>query len=48
MDTDIYNHMIVFSVDDTLRIVSFNCTKELQENWKEVGEFIIKSLTFDI
>ncbi len=48
VDTDIYNHMIVFSVDDTLRIVSFNCTKELQKNWKEVGEFIIKSLTFDI
>lgn len=48
VDTDIYNHMIVFSVDDTLRIVSFNCTKELQDNWKEVGEFIIKSLTFDI
>lgn len=45
-DTDIYNHMIMFSVDDTLRIVSFNCTKELKENWENVGDFIIDSLTF--
>lgn len=47
VDTDIYNHMIIFSVDDTLRIVSFNCTKELKDNWESVGEFVIDSLTFD-
>lgn len=46
VDTDIYNHMIIFSVDDTLRIVSFNCTKELKDNWESVGEFVIDSLTF--
>lgn len=46
-DTDIYNHMIIFSVDGTLRIVSFNCTKDLMENWKSVGEFIIGSLSFN-
>lgn len=46
VDTDIYNHMIIFSVDDTLRIVSFNCTKELKGNWESVGEFVIDSLTF--
>lgn len=46
-DTDIYNHMIIFSVDATLRIVSFNCTKDLMENWKSVGEFIIGSLSFN-
>lgn len=47
VDTDIYNHMIIFSVDDTLRIVSFNCTKELKDNWESVGEFVIDSLAFD-
>lgn len=46
VDTDIYNHMIIFSVDDTLRIVSFNCTKELKDSWESVGEFVIDSLTF--
>lgn len=46
VDTDIYNHMIIFSVDDTLRIVSFNCTKELKDSWESVGEFVINSLTF--
>lgn len=46
VDTDIYNHMIIFSLDDTLRIVSFNCTKELKDNWESVGEFVIDSLTF--
>lgn len=45
-DTDIYNHMIVFSDNGLERIISFNCTKELQENWQEVGELIINSLAF--
>ncbi len=47
VDTDIYNHMIIFSVDDTLRIVSFNCTKELKDSWESVGEFVIDSLAFN-
>ena len=47
-DTDIYNHMIIFSVNDTLRIVSFNSTIELKGEWEKVGEFIIDSLTFSI
>lgn len=46
-DTDIYNHMIVFSDNGLQRIVSFNCTKELQENWQEAGEYIINSLRFN-
>ena len=46
VDTDIYNHMIVFSDNGYLKIVSFNCTKELQENWQSAGETIIHSLTF--
>lgn len=45
-DTDIYNHMIVFSANEKLRIVSFNCTKELQENWQNAGEYIIDSIAF--
>lgn len=45
-DTDIYNHMILFSCNDKFRTVSFNCTKELQEEWKEVGTFVINSLMF--
>lgn len=45
VDTDIYNHMIVFSDNDVLKIVSFNCTIELKENWQSVGEYIMNSLT---
>lgn len=48
VDTEIYNHMIVFSEQDKLRIVSFNCTKALQEDWQEVGAFITNSLMFPV
>ena len=47
-DTDIYNHMLVFSDKDCLRVINFNCTKELEENWKEVGAFLMKSLMFPV
>mgnify|MGYP002529062616 CR=1 FL=1 len=46
-DTEIYNHMIAFSVDDKLRLVNFNCTKDLISEWKEIGEFIINSIIFE-
>lgn len=46
VDTEIYNHMIVFSDKGFQRIISFNCTKELQENWQEVGKYIINSIDF--
>lgn len=46
LDTDIYNHMMIFSCNEKFRVVSFNCTKELQEEWQEVGTFIINSLIF--
>lgn len=46
VDTNIYNHMIAFSDNGMLRIVSFNCTEELQRDWQEVGDFIINSITF--
>lgn len=45
-DTYIYNHMIFFTINGKLRIVTFNCTSDLQKNWKKVGEFIMNSLTF--
>lgn len=45
-DTDIYNHMIIFSCNDKFRTISFNCTKELQEEWQEAGAFIVNSLMF--
>ncbi len=46
IDTDIYNHMMIFSDKEKLRIVSFNVTKELQDDWQTVGEFIIDSIIF--
>lgn len=47
-DTDIYNHMLMFSCNDKFRTIGFNCTKELQEEWQEVGAFIINSLMFPV
>ena len=45
-DTDIYNNMIYFSSNDKLVIVTFNCTVEHQDEWQNVGDFIIDSLFF--
>lgn len=47
-DTDIHNHMLVFSNHGKLVIVTFNCTKELQENYKDLGDFIVNSIMFPI
>lgn len=41
-----YNHMMFFSQNDKLIIVSFNCPADQRDNWQKVGEFIIKSLNF--
>lgn len=46
-DTEIYNHIIAFSVNGKLRLVNFNCTKELSEEWKEISNFIIESIKFE-
>ena len=46
-DTEIYNHIIVFSVNDKLRLVNFNCTKEQISEWKEVSKFIMDSIMFE-
>lgn len=46
-DTEIYNHLMVFSVNGKLRIVNFNCTKEYLEEWQDVSNFIINSIIFE-
>ena len=46
-DTEIYNHIIVFSVNDKLRLVNFNCTKEQMNEWREVSKFIVDSIMFE-
>lgn len=45
-DTKIYNNMIFFSYNDKLVIITFNCTENLKDEWKNVGDFIIDSLFF--
>lgn len=46
-DTEIYNHIIAFSVNDKLRLVNFNCTKEQMNEWQEVSKFIVDSIMFE-
>ncbi len=46
-DTEIYNHIITFSVNDKLRLVNFNCTKEQMNEWQEVSKFIMNSIIFE-
>lgn len=46
VDTKIFNHMIFFSVDDKLEIVSFNCVIDYQEEWEIVSDLIINSIKF--
>lgn len=43
-DEDIYNHMIFFSYDGKLAIVSFNCLDDMRDEWGKVGEEMIDSL----
>lgn len=47
VDTQVYNHMIFFSYNDKLVIVTFNCTLKLKDEWETVGDFIIDSLLFE-
>ena len=46
-DTEIYNHIIAFSVNDKLRLVNFNCTKEQMSEWQNVSKFIVDSIMFE-
>lgn len=47
VDTDIYNHIIAFSVNGKLRLVNFNCTKNLMDKWQEISDFVINSIVFE-
>lgn len=47
-DTNIYNKMLVFSDKNKLKVVTFNCTAALQEEWQSAADFIIDSLAFPI
>ena len=46
-DTEIYNHIIAFSVNNKLRLVNFNCTKEQMSEWQNVSKFIMDSIMFE-
>ncbi len=46
-DEDIYNHMVFFSYDGKLAVISFNCLDSMRGEWGKVGEDIIKSLVFN-
>ena len=46
VDTKVYNHLMIFSVGGSLRIVNFNCTEKYVEEWEEVGDFIAQSIRF--
>ena len=46
-DTEIYNYIIAFSVNDKLRLVNFNCTKEQMSELLEVSKFIMDSIMFE-
>lgn len=46
-DTEIYNHIIAFSVNDKLRLVNFNCIKEQMNEWQKVSKFIMDSIMFE-
>ena len=46
-DTEIYNYIIAFSVNDKLRLVNFNCTNEQMSEWQEVSKFIMDSIMFE-
>ncbi len=44
IDSKIYNYMIIFSVDDEIMILNFNCTENHKNEWSQLGEFIAKSI----
>lgn len=46
-DGDFYNHMMFFSYEDKLVVISFNCELGERETWEKVGDFIIQSLYFE-
>ena len=47
IDTNIFNHLVVFSIDGKLKIINFNCIEDYMTEWKSVSDFIINSLIID-
>lgn len=47
IDTEIFNHMILFSINGKLKIVSFNCTVNYYEEYEPVSDLIINSIKFN-
>lgn len=43
-DTNIYNNMCFFQIDNKQVIVSFNCKESQMEDWKEMSNVIINSI----
>ena len=47
VDSNIYNHLMIMSVDGKVVMVSFNCMEKDMDEWKDVGDFILKSIVFE-
>ena len=47
IDSKIINHMILFSINNKLKIVSFNCTINHYNEFEQVSDFIINSIKFN-
>lgn len=46
-DEDIFNHMIFFSYDGKLAVISFNCLDDMRDEWEKVGAEIMNSLVIN-
>ncbi len=46
-DEDIFNHMVFFSYDGKLAVISFNCLDDMRSEWGKVGEEMMKSLVIN-
>ena len=44
VDTIIYNYITIFSIDNQIMLINFNCIDKYTDEWKDVGKFIIKSI----
>ena len=44
---NIYNHIVIFSVDDKLVVGTFNCRENALDEWKNIGNYIINSIKFE-
>ena len=47
VDTEIYNHMVLFTLNGYLRIVSFNSTPEHVAEWQSYSDSLVDLISFD-